>query len=334
MESDKVKMRRSATLLGLSSAVALVVVIYFMLQAPGKIDNLRLGAYDGDVGALEWIAQERGFFDKVGLTVEMKPYPSGNAAVDAMRKGEVDVATAADLVVAKRSFKEKDLRVLADICRYWNKGLVGRRDHGISTPADLKGKRIGVSATSSAEHNLVVFLALQGLTMEDVTLVDLPPKRLVEEMSAGLIDAAITWQPHVAAIVSQLGDNAVLIMDGGTEANLLILTLKDQLPIQTEALKKLMKGLVMADDWVRENPQEAKTYLISRFKLDRDYIEALWPRMQLSVSLPQEILGAMDSEARWLAKSANVETLPNFAETIHAAPLASVRPSAVSVFTK
>jgi ABC-type nitrate/sulfonate/bicarbonate transport system substrate-binding protein len=89
MESDKVKMRRSATLLGLSSAVALVVVIYFMLQAPGKIDNLRLGAYDGDVGALEWIAQERGFFDKVGLTVEMKPYPSGNAAVDAMRKGEV-----------------------------------------------------------------------------------------------------------------------------------------------------------------------------------------------------------------------------------------------------
>ncbi len=334
METKLTGSSRRGIALGVLVALLAVAAGYYFLLPQGKIDNLKLGAYDGDVGALEWIAKEKGFFDKVRLNVEIKGYPSGNAAVEAMRKGEVEVATAADLVVAKRSLTEPDLRVLADICRYWNKGLVARKDRGIASPQDLKGKRIGVPATSSAEHNLVVFLALQGLTTNDVTVVDLAPKALVEQMASGGIDAGLVWQPHVATIEKQLGDNAVKIMDGGTEAHLLILTLKGTLPGQSEAMRKLLKGLIMAEEWVRDNPADAKTYLVERFKLDRGYIDNLWPRMQLTVSLPQEILEAMDSEARWLAKASNSDATPNYAETIHSAVLASVKPSAVSVFTK
>lgn len=325
-----------AVLAGLLAAAAGL----FALRDPqggvelAAIEPLRLGAYDGDVGALEWIAKDKGFFEQVGLDVTMVGFPSGNAAVNAMRAGQVEVATAADLVVAKRSFDEPDLRILADICRYWNKGLVARKDRGIATPADLKGKRIGVPATSSAEHNLVVFLALQGLSTDQVTLVDLAPAKLVEAIVAGTIDAGIVWEPHVLAIKRQLGENAVTLMDGGTEAHLLLVATQGWLSTRGSVARKLLRAMVLAEDWASRNGDAAKAYLIGRFALEPDYLDVLWPRMQLAVSLPQEVLAAMDSEARWLARTGNQPNTPDFSETIHSAALRAVKPSAVQVFTK
>jgi NitT/TauT family transport system substrate-binding protein len=314
-------------LAGMAAAAAL-------FRPPAQLESLRLGAYDGDVGALEWIALDKGFFMEAGVQVALTGFPSGNAAVDALRAGQVDVATAADLVVAKRSFDEPDLRILADICRYWNKGLVARKDRGITTLADLKGRRIGVPVTSTAEHNLVVLLAMQGLTTSDVTVIDLAPAALVDGLATGSIDAAIVWQPHVLAMQRRLGDNAVTLMDGGTEANLLLVARDGDVAPRAEALRRLMRGLVLAQRWVDSHPAEAKAYLASRFKLAPAYIDILWPRMQLTVSLPQEILSAMDSEARWIANTGKRAAVPDFSNTIHAPILMSVDPALVHVFVR
>jgi len=322
------------------SLIAVVASAFAWFGLPSRIFTpddpvtLRLAAYEGDVGALNWIAQDRGFFQRAGINVVIKGYNSGNAAIEAMRAGEVDVATAADLVVAKRSFDETDLRIVADICRYWNKGMIGRRDHGVTNPAALRGKRIGVPATSSAEHNLMVFLALHEISTSDVTIVDLQPAQLVEAIAGGSIDAAIVWQPHVLAIERRLGANAVTLMEGGTEAHLLLVTREATLSAQPAGLTGLLKGVVQADTWVADHPDLAKAWLANRFALTQDYLEVIWPRMQLAVSLPQEILAAMDSEARWIAKTYHKDTTPVFTETVHAALLMAVKPSAVTVFTK
>jgi NitT/TauT family transport system substrate-binding protein len=334
MEKNKAGTGQSGKRIAAMVGLAVIVAAGAFFLWPAKIDNIRLGAYEGDVGALEWIAKDKGFFDKVHLNVEMKGFPSGDAAVKAMQSGEVDIATAAELVVAKRSFDENNLRILADICRYWNKGFIGRKDHGISTHFDLKGKKVAFPATSSAEHNLVVFLALQGLTLDDVVPVNLPPAKIVEAMIAGDVDAAIVWEPHVSAIEDALDDKAVKLMERGTEANLLIVGRQENLDAQSDAVKKLLKALVMAEDWVRDHPEEAKAYLAKRFNLDAVYIDTLWPRMQLQVSLPQEILESMDSVSRWLAKANKRDQIPNYAETIRAAEMRAVKPAAVGVFTK
>jgi ABC-type nitrate/sulfonate/bicarbonate transport system substrate-binding protein len=332
---SSVPTRKLGLALGGIAALALLVAAFLHLGPQTETAlPLRLAAYEGDVGALEWIAFDKGFFGKAGLKVEIKGYATGKETVDALQAGQADVATAAELVVATRSFSEPNLRILADICRYWNKGMVARRDAGIATAADLKGKKIGVTTQSSAEHNLMVFLALHGLTVDDVQSVNLLPKQIVEQIGAGGIDAAITWEPHVSTIAKKLGDNGVMLMDRGTEAHLLILTSQEHLPAQSEAIKRLLKALLMAEDWVRANPKEAKAYIAGRFKLDMAYIEMLWPRMQLTVSLPQEILEAMDSEARWFAKKNNKDSTPNYAHTIRTPELAAIKPSAVTVFTQ
>jgi hypothetical protein len=99
-------------------------------------------------------------------------------------------------------------------------------------------------------------------------------------------------------------------------------------------LTRLLQGLILAEDWVRQNPEEAKSYMARRFALSSDYVSVLWPRMQLGVGLPQEILEAMDAEARWLAKAQGWNAVPNYADTIQPHLLSALKPKAVGVFTR
>lgn len=327
--------------LGWAAAGAVVLgLLVFFLVGRGNLwrtappEFLSVGAFSGDVGALAWIAKEQGFFERVGLNVEMHGYASGKDSVDALRARQVDVATASEFVVADRSFREPDLRILASVCQYWNKGLIGRRDHGILKPGDLKGKRIGVTTTSTAEHTLAVFLAMQGLLMKDVQAVNLAPKQMVEQIGVGAIDAAMTWQPHVDSIERQLGDNAVSLLDRGSDAYLLVMARQDALPEKKEAFTRFLRALLLAEDWVRADPARARKWLAVRFALDDPYVQNLWPKMRLEVRLPQEILDIMDGEARWLAGTHGGGALPDYSQSLYSAPLASVKPAAVTLFSR
>lgn len=331
--------RRNARLL---AAGAAVLGLLLFLAARGYRDHWRtdppeslsVGAFSGDVGALTWIAKEHGFFDRVGLNVEVHGYASGKDSVDALRARQVDLATASEFVVADRSFAEPDLRILASVCQYWNKGLIGRRDHGIAKPADLKGKRVGVTTTSTAEHTLAVFLAMQGLVMQDIQAVNLAPQQMVEQIGSGAIDAAMTWQPHVNVIEHQLGDRAISLLDHGSDAYLVVLTRQDALPAKAEAFKRFLRALILAEDWIRADPGRARKWLATRFSLDDAYIEKLWPKIRLEVSLPQEILDIMDGEARWLAKAKGSSVQPDYSQFLYSAPLAAIKPPAVTLFSR
>ena len=338
---------RSRLMRRLLCALTALALVLFALKAAstmgwlghgmfGKSDALRLGAYQGDVGALQWIAQDQGHYNQAGLAAELTGYTSGRDAMEALRAGTVDVATASEYVLATYSFGESDLRVLGSIAYYRNKGIVARRDRGIAAPADLKGKRIAVTSPSGAEYTLNIFLALHGLSPAEVTLVNLPPPQLVEALAAGEVDAAITWQPHVAAIEAKLGAGGITFSGDGFDTYLLLVTRQDKLESGAGAMKKLMRALVQAEEWVQAHPEEAKRYLAARFQLDAAYVEALWPKMPLEVSLPQELLVALDGEARWLARQQGkgTATIPNYAKFMHADELRAAKPSAVTLYSE
>lgn len=334
MDTRRARALAGALLLALALLAAMVVSRIFF-HTGVQPQTIRLGAYEGDVGALEWIARDMGFYDELGLTVQITGYPSGKEAADALKTGQIDVATASDYVVASRSFAEADLRILGSIAHYRNKGVIGRRDRGIHTPADLKGKRIGVTIPSGAEYTLTVFLALHGLTVEDIHPVHLLPAQIEEAIAVGTIDATITWQPHVQSIEKKLGNNAVSFQGEGLDTYLLLVTRESRLMETGKALERMMQALLHAEDWAQARPQEARNYVARRFALDVAYVETQWKRMQLAVTLPQELLIAMDSQARWLAGRGNrPDTIPNFAGFIWAQPLRAADASAVTLYSE
>jgi NitT/TauT family transport system substrate-binding protein len=92
-----------------------------------------------------------------------------------MQKGDAQIAEAAEFPVVATAFQKNQLRLIASNDRFENDYLIGRQDRGISAISDLKGKRIGVGLGTITEFYLGRFLALHGMKLQDVTLVDVKP---------------------------------------------------------------------------------------------------------------------------------------------------------------
>lgn len=76
-----------------------------------------------------------------------------------------------------------------------NEALVARNGTGIESVADLKGKRVGTPFASTAHYSLLAALAQNGLSPNDVRLVDLQPQAILAAWERGDVDAAYSWLP-------------------------------------------------------------------------------------------------------------------------------------------
>jgi NitT/TauT family transport system substrate-binding protein len=74
---------------------------------------------------------------------------------------------------------------------------------GIAKIADLKGKTVAASAPGTAPYfTLAWMLKKNGLSMKDVTVVNLEPQAAANAMIAGTanLDAAMTYEPFLSAV--------------------------------------------------------------------------------------------------------------------------------------
>ena len=169
----------------------------------GDLPKVRVGFQTGDINNITMVAAEEGYFEKVGLDVEMSPYSSGGAMVPALAAGEVDItwffpfpsltafATGVDLEV-----------VLLDHAPLTAERLIA--GESVADMAALEGKTLGVTIGTSGHHSLLAALDQAGISQDDVTLVNLKPSEMAAAFSAGQIDAAWTWEP-AAGKLNELG---------------------------------------------------------------------------------------------------------------------------------
>jgi taurine transport system substrate-binding protein len=75
----------------------------------------------------------------------------------------------------------------------------------IRSPADLKGKTIGVPFGSTSHFRLLGLLKEYGLTESDVTVLDLRPDALVAAWLRGDIDGAYVWSPAKSKLLANGG---------------------------------------------------------------------------------------------------------------------------------
>ncbi len=123
----------------------------------GPVDKITVASAEYLTGVLIYIAEDQGYFEKNGLNVTIKSYGSGKECADDLIDGEADICTSAGFVFVSNSFDYTGLRVLGTVATKQVKELVARKDKGITTTDDLRGKRIGVTKKSGAEFQLGVF---------------------------------------------------------------------------------------------------------------------------------------------------------------------------------
>ncbi len=319
-------------------AVAVIIGGYLWLSQEraekyaGPLEKITLAAYAGETTAIVYVALDQGYFEENGLDVTIKDYESGKAAAGAFMAGEADISTSAGFVLISYIYDHTDLRILGTVATFETKGLIARKDKGITRTTDLIGKRIGVTKKSGGEFSLGLFLTLQGLSEKDIELVDLKPSEIVEALVNEDIDAGFTWDPYVYNIKQALDDNAIS-WPGHSDFYFVLLTKKDWIEKNPARAARFMESLLKAEDYLKDNSEKSKEFIEKRFDYRPDYIDYSWPKQEHTVVLPQAMLVSFEDQTRWMIKNklTDVTEVPNYLDYIYIDSLEKVKPEAVTI---
>lgn len=284
--------------------------------------------------ASAFVASAKGYFEAEGLKVTVQSHPSGKAALDAVIAGSADVATVAELPVALAVVKGHPVTILATLSKQTDYGVVGRADSGISAPASLKGKRVAVTAGTTADFFLAAMLVRQRLSRADIQVIDRKPAEMAEALEKGEADAVSTWEPHVSDARRRLGANAVVFLSEGIyESTFNLAATRQFVTTRGEAVKKILRAMVRAQQFMASDPAGSETIVAGALKKSPEEARELMGNNRFALSLEQNLLVVMEDESRWAVKNKLVEAegTPNFLDAIHVDGLAAVSPRSVTV---
>ncbi|HMM85885.1 MAG: ABC transporter substrate-binding protein [Gammaproteobacteria bacterium] len=147
------------------------------------------------------LAKEAGLFKKHGLDVTIKKIPQKDRHL-AIASGDVQcAATTVETWIVWNANGVATTQIFQLDKSYGADGMVVKPH--IQKIADLKGKTVAASAPGTAPYfTLAWFLRENGLSLKDVSVVNLEPQAAANAMIAGTgnLDAAMTYEPYLGAV--------------------------------------------------------------------------------------------------------------------------------------
>ena len=279
------------------------------------------------------VADEKDFFRKNGVEVTLKEYPSGLECLNAMRSGEAQVATVADIAFAGQMNGDPSLRVLASIGLSVGSQIVARKDKNILQPSDLKGKKVGFSPGTASDYFLHAFLLANHLSPMDIDEAAIPPARQVEAVVTGEVDAVSAFEVNAFKAKEQLGGNAVYWETQNSIAYHWLLAATENTTKSPEPIKRFLKALVDAENYVLTHQDETKSILSNKWGFSPDYIRQAWTQTRFDVSLNQTIVTSLETYTKWyMEKDGKAEKTPDVLNSIYTGILDEIDPKLVTIF--
>lgn len=182
-----------------AAAVALAAAPAFV-AGPAQAQTKVAIAISGWTGfAPLTLAKEAGIFAKNGLDVTIKKVPQASRHL-AIASGDVQcAATTVETWIVWNANGVATTQLFQLDKSYGADGMVVRNN--INSIKDVKGKTVAASAPGTAPYfTLAWFLKKNGLSVKDVTVVNMEPGPAAQAFIAGQNDAAMTYEPYLSAV--------------------------------------------------------------------------------------------------------------------------------------
>jgi len=296
--------------------------------------KLRIGTLRG-FSTLDYVAAKQGYFEQEGLVVESSPYLTGKAGLDDLFSGKLDLVYAAEFVGVRYSFEHENLRVITQVS---NAELVSIFAKEISDPKQLKGKKIGLIRKTGAEYLFGRHILLQGLTMQDVAIVDIPNDNvdtIVNLFNKGEIDAVVPIDPNTTVNLKKRMGSVINSwpIQNNWKVFPLVYTTKEFIDANPNLIERYLRSLKRAEEYAQSYPAETKEYLSEVTQYDPEVVGFIFSHHDYSLGLNQQLLVLMEDQAQWLIenKLTNHTEMPDFLRMLYLDGLKKVKPEAVRV---
>ncbi len=178
--------------------LTICTIVILLSTAPSvAADKLRVGlsSISATSGSI-WVAEEKGIFKKHGLDAEVIIIGGGAArVVSSLIAGEIQFSVGGGDAVIRSHLKGADTVLVASPLKTGLQRMLVKPE--IKTPADLKGKTIGVTRFGSASHwVLQLFLRKWGMRTDDIQMLQLGSSpAMLASLDKGAIDGAVFTIP-------------------------------------------------------------------------------------------------------------------------------------------
>lgn len=278
-------------------------------EPPEDVRSVTLGVSGEALDSLAYIARDEGLFEQEGLEVEFVEFDSAQAALEAMLAGDVDAALCADTPIVTAAMNGESLRVIATVGTHANDiKIVARASAGISTPADLRDKRVGTRQGTAAHFFLHVFLVKYALADDDVRLTFDTFENVTAALIAGELDAAALRQPFISQLQEALGDDFVLFEEEGLYAKTMNLcVLEGDGGPDGVTKQRLVRALIAAEEaGVADTTGRLHAEVASAMGIpETDLCDCIITSG--SVGLRQSLVLGFEDQARWEIEAGLVE---------------------------
>ena len=227
----------------------------------GELTKVRVAALPiAETGAL-WAAIDEGIFEAHGLDVEVVPAQGGAQAIPALLSGDIDFAIGQPMGPIRAALQDLGVVIISNYASSIADGtdvnsVVASAASGISSPADLAGKRVSVNSIGAA-GDLTIRKAVDdaGGDSSTIEFVEVAFPDVQAQLEAGNIDAGWVPDPFRGLIVGA-GGTDVISPYQATIPGLTVLTnftTQEFLDSEPETVAAYVEAMAEAQDFAMAN---------------------------------------------------------------------------------
>lgn len=256
-------------------------------EAKAANTTVRIGWQPTLNGARYFVAQHEGLFTKNGINVQPIKFTSGPAYFPAFTSKSIDVGFMGTPPAVVGIAQGVPMKIFA-IENYapGSEALVARKGSGIDSLKTMKGKKIATKRGTSGDYALQTGLAKAGLSLSDITFIDLDVSALMPAFNRGDIDAGWYWEPWQGQMVDAGGQQIATDGQVGVAGGIVWVAHPDWLSSNSDAVERLLHAVDEATQVINKDPQKAASYIVADLGVTQDLAmrvltkEATWPTMR------------------------------------------------------
>ncbi len=219
------------------------------------------------------VAIENGYYDEVGLSVEAVRGFGGIRTVNEIDQGMFDFGYGDPLAVILNRANGGKTKMVGAINSRWPAGLcyVTSR-HTVASPGDLAGLTVGGGQTSPMQVIVPEWLEMNGVSRDEIELMQLDPSIVVNSLIEGQIDAGECWKGNSLALFQKRATEA------GLEIGVIeyakygldiygngIVVSEQMIAGDPETIQRFLRASYRGYAWVEQNPAEAAQIVVARY---------------------------------------------------------------------
>ena len=253
---------------------AILSVIAAAIPASASAQTIAIG-HMAVTNQNEYVAQERGFYKKYGLNVELKLFQTGPNALQGLLSGDLQMVEAGGVPMLNLAAQNLPLYFLVsggiNSPKHPAGAIMIHPDNtSIKSFSDLKGKKLAGLPKGTITHVwLSNAVARYGMRRDDFQEVVVPFPQMGGLLGSKQVDAVYAWPPF-DTIIAKAGQGKILANDSEWNPYAIInamIVRRDWADKNPDVLRRLIKASIETNRWINDNTEEAKEIIGKKLNL-------------------------------------------------------------------